>query len=101
MFLVFAIVDWEAEKEQYNDDEDNHDVSGSGDGTSRNVLNIDDVFHGETFVSGDHTHHNRGRIKHSHQTKRPESSSGGLGILWSLVAFAFVFSVVAVMFLRR
>jgi len=98
------LLDWEARysagSERFIDDDDDYNSSGSGDVTRRDFVNVHDLIHGESFISRDHAHQ-RARVRLAHQTKRPESSSGGLGILWSLVVFAFVFSVVAAVFLRR
>lgn len=89
-----------AESEKHNkedlDDEDEFD-DDSGDDASTDFVN-------SPAMSRDDGHHkrlNRFRHAHHHQRKRPESSSSGLGILWSLVVIAAVFLVIAVVFLHR
>jgi len=94
-----------AESEKYNkedlDDEDEFDDSNeadeSGDDTSTDFVNYPAMSHDD----GHHKRLNRFRHAHHHQRKRPESSSSGLGILWSLVVIAVVFLVIAVVFLHR
>lgn len=106
IFKYFSLhnLGWESSlpsEEETDNVDDSYETGESGDGSRRDVVNIHHVLHGQSFVSRDHNHHQRSRIRHAQHTKRPNSSSGGLGILWSLVIFAFVLSVIAVVFLGR
>ena len=80
---------------------DDSDISGSGDDANSDFASFYDVLNGGSFISRDEAHHGRAILRHAHQKKRPENSFGGLGILWSLVVFAFVFLVIAIVFLHR
>lgn len=94
-----------AKSEKYNkedlDGEDEFDDSNEADDTGDDASTD---FINSPAMSRDDGHHkrlNRFRHVHRHQKKRAESSSSGLGILWSLVVIAVVFLVIAVVFLHR
>lgn len=104
--LLLHSLDRDAEDKIYSDDDDD-EISGSGQNGSGDSFDFHDTVHKESFLSRDQAHHKlAGRDRHGHEKKKENHSrttdfGGGAGILLSLVVMAFVLGVVSIIFLRR
>ena len=103
--LFLHSLDRNAENNGGEDDDD--EISGSGQDESRAAFDFHDTGYKESFISRDQAQPQLqdGKDKHKHQKKKQNHSrtaerGGGAGILLSVVVTAFVLGVVSV-FLRR